>query len=535
MNRIALGWAWVLLMGITIDGCGGSSGGTDVTNCMDLLRASNIRGAAACFDAASGPQASFGSGLTHLILWPAEPSMQGILTTFKQPAWDPATKLFGPGGWFDRQSKTWAGTISLTKGGQAIALDRVRIGSSGGVVTPPAVAGLSIIGRSSTDPYLYLDLEVPVNAPLGMPVPIGGTTTYALLDLSQTTASIVMGGQVTFSALGQNPGDHVTASLDLVLQDGSHITGMLDDTISPCTDPYAELPFQTSLQGSAFVGADSSASFATFMNGFVGTLGYLDHVAAWLESAAQAPQFQFVIPAGMFFGARDVVIHAPEAHMLASGVRILKFGIEFLAAYDWNITRADIVRGTAVDEQALASALNQHFMNLTSAASLAQSKSDFVAAASSLKAAFDAIGTTPAGPGAFFDGSVLSGPPLDFLRSLATMLTQIPAGTVTLPNSTPPQQMDWSGIFGAHPLDANQVDTNPFDYSMTSTTTTFAWVELFWRQLLTGRMSPDFVGMSLQAPLFPTPDPLAGTVSAMPSDTKAQLQLFTSDRRLGCP
>src|SRR5205085_3584868 len=65
------------------------------------------------------------------------------------------------------------------------------------------------------------------------------------------------------------------------------------------------------------------------------------------------------------------------------------FSITFLAAYDWNITRDDIVRGSAVDQQALATALNQHFLNVTNAASLIQSKADFAAGAGSLKAAFD--------------------------------------------------------------------------------------------------------------------------------------------------
>src|SRR5215831_21007382 len=104
-------------------GCGG---GNSIDDCNALLARSDVPGAADCYSHVGGSQAAFGLGLTRLALWPNQPPMQQMMARLRQPAWDPATRLFGPGGWMHEVMQNWSGTAALSLGGAPLPVDRVR-------------------------------------------------------------------------------------------------------------------------------------------------------------------------------------------------------------------------------------------------------------------------------------------------------------------------------------------------------------------------------------------------------------------------
>ena len=487
---------------LALVGCGGNS----IDDCKQLLDQSDVVGAAECCANVDTPQGAFCYGLTRLALWPNQPDMQQMFAALHQTGWHTDTDLFGAHGWMHDTMQSWSGTATLSLGGSTLALDRVRAGTN-------SDGTIAVYARSSLDPRLAVTIDEVGSVPF-VDVEGPASSTYG------------NGGGVNITSAN----GRATGTVDVMLMDGTHLTGSIDAPLTPCLSLSRRAPFQVLRSAPAWddlVSVFQGTTMAAMFDHAAATAPYLDDVAKAFEKAAAAPDFEFTIPKGLFFGARDLVVRRPEAALLAAAVRGLQFWLLFLDAYDWNISGAS--------GQAFTDSLNAHFFYVADAQKFGASRGPYDQMAKDLSTALDAMAAEgPAPAGAFSQWTAAPG--FDLLRSFATMLAQVPTGQPAIPNTNPATQVDLSGMFGSQPLDGQPLAHDPFVYEVDSVTGIghIYTVEGFWRDLLTARFSPDFIS-SMAPPAFPSPNPFGSpNIASMPDDTRAQLQLFTTASSLGC-
>src|SRR5262249_18712359 len=156
------------------------------------------------------------------------------------------------------------------------------------------------------------------------------------------------------------------------------------------------------------------------------------------------------------FGAHDIEVGVADAALLAAFVRFTQFWVVFFDAYDWQINGADL--------QALTNSLNAHFLNLAHADRLESALRPLAGRGGDGYGFTDALNTAAPPVSGLADWSGLAGAPHDFLRHMVGLVQSAALQKSTIPNTVPSTDVDFSGIFGARPIDGKPLNFDPFVY-----------------------------------------------------------------------
>lgn len=188
-------------------------------------------------------------------------------------------------------------------------------------------------------------------------------------------------------------------------------------------------------------GADDGISLASLAARARELAAELAPIAGWFDAAAQ-PEFQMIVPGGLFHLDGDLIVGPGEAAALAGAVRIVRAGLQAVGAYRWqSAPLAEIARQPDVD---LASTLSSVVWTAAPPRSLHAPANELRRGVDRLKEALGSSQQRVATPGAVVAWELLPRDGVDRVLALLEATSGALTGRTDLPDTEPATTLDLS-------------------------------------------------------------------------------------------
>jgi hypothetical protein len=474
-----------------------------ISDCHARLARSDFAGAAECYVGSQGPEAAFGYALSKGILWSSDERLQKLLYDLGEPRWTLAEHVFGEQGWLARTRHAWQGEARLTVLDQALEFPRAHTTWHNGLLVElngPSGGGSIFITTQVLAPVDLPYLLPPVfrpekqgfyvaaqNGPHHAWFAVAGTLHIEQFDVKGGGKIALTGDlEVVDVPEGSAPPFDKLPRVKAHLQFADDVSACERSLPGPLQKVRASDGQQAKLDELAR-NMKEGTSLAGAVRALVGTLPGLEQVAACFDQAADTRTLAFPLPASLHVAGRDLIARVPDSHFGAAMARLMAGAVEFVSAYDNDITLSGLLREGHVDLQGLTDRLNDHFLRLQEPAALARSQAQFRRALDSFGQGVDALGgPLPVTSYGLTDPGALTPAGMSLLQQLARAGIAAVNGEATLPASVPPLVVALGSVFGSAPLDRARSQSYPFDRGADG----IGLVEAFFRDLARGRTRP---------------------------------------------